>query len=94
MSQSKKNMFDQLADPIDPVETLRDMYGDYTSDLNPRDKGRTWFKSYKQGKVNRKMGARVRTQERQYRQKMDAEASSVATHLDDFEAKLRTIKRF
>ena len=48
----------------------------------------------KQSKANRKTGARVRTQERQYRQKMDAEASSVATHLDDFEAKLRTIKRF
>ena len=90
----KTNMFDALSEKKVPVETLHEMYGEYTSNLNPRTKGREWFSGYKNGKLTKVTNRRTRQQHADYRRKMQNEAESVAANLDDFEARLRTIKRF
>ena len=87
-------MFDELSGKADSVDTLTQIYGAYTAERNPRSKGRNWFQSYQNNKKEKTQDHRARTRERQYRDSMQQEADITANNLDDFEARLRTIKRY
>lgn len=93
-SKRKGNMFDQLQGKPDPVATLPEVYGVYTSTINPRSKGRTWFHEYKSGKRDAKNRQEETKAYTDYRRQMEREADTTSNHLDEFEARLRTIKRF
>jgi hypothetical protein len=89
-----RNKMDRMTGNPYRAETLKDSYGEYVDEINPRARGRLWYHNHRNGKVEKINNKNTIVLENQYREKMRQEAMSVSGNLDEFETRLKSIKRY
>jgi hypothetical protein len=90
----RKNKLDQYIPTGNRQPTLTEKYGSALGELNARTKGREWFSTYKAIKHDRKTEKQDIREFRAFRSTVHREAVEIANTLDEFEVKLRTIKKY